>query len=122
MDQARRVTNLKMRIVAEGFARERLTHRIRLQATKAADLAFTDGEAGSLSIADQVPDVPPGSDLTYAKLLAVAINREKAAFRTNTNLASVARTGGSRDAPLQPAQEEAQHRLRFEIKDDLATF
>lgn len=111
-----------VREVVERFAVEELRHRVRLEAIRAGDADFVREEPGSLEIAEAMPDVQPHPNMTYAELLIVAMNREKAAFRIYTNLASIARTLESRETLLMLAREEAQHKLRLEIEYDLATF
>jgi rubrerythrin len=111
-----------MREAIEGFARDELRHRIRLQAIKAGETAFVDEEIGSLGIAEMVPQTQPHPEMSDVDLLVVAMSREKAAFRIYTNLASIATTKDSRDVLLGLAQEEAQHKLRLEIEYDLTTF
>ena len=62
------------------------------------------------------------SRISWEYLLVLAMNREKAAFRIYTNLASIATEKECHDVLLGLAQEEAQHKLRLEIEYDLTTF
>ena len=119
---AERVTSPDLRETVRDFAMDEFQHRIRLQAIKVGEIAFLDDEVGSLDIANRIPEIRPHPDMTYKELLILAMNREKAAFRIYTNLASIARTEDCRNTLLCLAQEEARHKLRLEIEYDLATF
>lgn len=118
---APRVTKPDVRAVIENFALDELRHRIRLEAIKAGETAFLDEEVGSLGIAETLPDMQPHPDMSYTELLIFAMNKEKLAFRTYTNLAAIARKADVRDTLLHLAQEEAEHKLRLEIEYDLVT-
>ncbi len=56
--------------------------------------------------------------MTYADVLLVAMNREKAAFRLYCDMAELMQKNEARDMFLVLAQEEAKHKLRFEIEYD----
>ncbi len=110
-----------LREAIRGFAIDELHHRIRLQAIKDGEISFTHEEIGSLDVAETVPNAEPSPDMSYIDLLAIAMNREKAAFRIYTNLASIAKNPQLRDTLLGLASEEAQHKLRLEIEYDWET-
>ncbi len=118
---APRVTKPDVRAAIENFALDEVRHRIRLEAIKAGETAFREEEVGSLGIADTLPDMQPYPDMSYTELLIFAMNKEKLAFRTYTNLAAIAKKADVRDTLLRLAQEEAEHKLRLEIEYDLAT-
>lgn len=120
-DMAPRVTKPDVRAVIENFALDELRHRIRLEAIKAGETAFLDEEVGSLGIAETLPDMQPYPDMSYTELLIFAMNKEKLAFRTYTNLAAIAKKAEVRETLLRLAQEEAEHKLRLEIEYDLVT-
>lgn len=106
----------------EGFAAQELQHRVKLEAIKAGRLILQEQEVGSLGIAETLEPAEPKANLTYAQALAVAMQREKAAFRLYTHLASLSRDRETRTVLSRLAQEEAQHILRLEIEYDLTTF
>ena len=56
--------------------------------------------------------------MDYQQALILAMNKEKAAFRMYTDLAAAAPEEGLRNTFLALAQEEAKHKLRFEIEYD----
>ncbi len=115
------VVNADLRRTVEGFAIDELQHHIRLEAIKAREVGFIKGEVGSLDVAETAPVIEPNAAMTYADLLVVAMNKEKAAFRIYTNLASVTKDPALRETLLGMAKEEAQHKLRLEIEYDWET-
>ena len=122
LDLAGRVVKPDLRKTVEDFAVDELRHSLRLRAIKAGEATFIDEEIGHLGIAETVPGVEVHPDMSYVDLLVLAMNREKAAFRIYTNLASIATQKECHDVLLGLAQEEAQHKLRLEIEYDLTTF
>ena len=118
MNLAERVRDAELREVVRGFAIDESQHAIRLQAIKAGEATFLDGEIGSLDIAETVSRVETAPDMGYADLLVIAMKKEKAAFRLYTNLALIAKNEDFRNTLLGLAQEEAQHKLRLELEYD----
>jgi rubrerythrin len=80
-----------MRQVFEEFANEELGHKAKLLAIK---------------------------DLDYQDALVLAMKEEKAAFRLYSDLAAATDDEALRETLLALAQEEARHKLRFEIEYD----
>ena len=69
---------------------------------------------------DYLVDVTPSSDMGFQDALILAMKKEKAAFRLYSDLAAVAADERIRDLFRALAQEEAKHKLRFELEyDDL---
>ena len=117
VDLARRVA--AMRETFSGFAREELGHKAKLQAMKQGRrLQPSDTRVLDLKIADYVVDVEPREDLDYQDALILAMKREKAAFRLYSDLAAATTDKELKDSLLVLAQEEAKHKLRFEIEYD----
>jgi rubrerythrin len=56
--------------------------------------------------------------MDYQQALIVAMKKEKEAFRMYSDLASVAQSSELKDVLLGLAQEEAKHKLRFEVEYD----
>ena len=113
--------NARLRGMFEEFAREELAHKEKLIALKKSH-ALSPGEKKitDLRIADYLVESKPGPGMGYQDALRLAMQREKAAFRLYTALAERAGDDRLRDAFLLLAQEEAKHKLRFEIEyDDL---
>jgi len=114
-----RTDNPKMRDVFDKFAIEELRHRMKLEAIKRQGKIELDEEkVKDLGIADYVADVELRPDMSYADILIVAMKREKAAYRLYLDLAATALAEELTDTFLMLAQEEAQHKLRFEIEYD----
>ena len=72
----------------------------------------------SLDIAEYVVagEFHPG--MNYPELLSLAMQREKAAFRLYTDLAKVTPDPEARELLKALAQEEARHKLAFEVEYD----
>lgn len=60
--------------------------------------------------------------MSYIDLLVVGMKKEEISRKLYTDLATIAQTQELRDIFLKLAQEEAKHKLRFEIEYDLMTF
>ncbi len=119
MDLAKQARTQDMKKVFEDFAREEMGHKAKLQEMKQSKWAITaDEDVPDLVIADYVVDVEPGPDMSYKDALVVAMKREKAAYRLYLNLAAVAEAEELTETFLWLAQEEAKHKLRFEIEYD----
>lgn len=116
---ARRARTPGMKQALEGFALEEQSHKAKLEAVKAGGkFKPTAQRAADLKIAEYVVDVPPDADLDYRGALILAMKKEKAAFKLYTDLASTATDKAVRTTFLALAQEEANHKLRFELEYD----
>ena len=118
-DMAERVEKPWMRKIFEEFSREEQGHKAKLLAIKKGKtFAPASGEVPDLKITDYLIDVEPKPDMKYQDALIVAMKAEKAAFRLYTDLAA-----STDDKTLQQtfqalSQEEAKHKLRFEVEYD----
>jgi rubrerythrin len=109
----------QMRDVFDTFAIEELRHKMKLQAIKRQDKIELDEEKiQNLGIADSVTDVTMRPDMSYADILTLAMKREKEAYRLYMDLAAAAQSEELKNTFLMLAQEEAKHKLRFEIEYD----
>ena len=115
---AKKADNPAMRKVFAGFAKEEAGHKAKLEAVRRGDLAMKAESVRSLGIADYVVDIEPKKDMSYADVLVVAMKKEKAAYRLYLDLAAIAEAEELTDTFLALAQEEAKHKLRFEIEYD----
>jgi rubrerythrin len=104
------------------LAVEEQQHKIRLEAARAGEIAIGEEEVGDLGLSDFVDDIEPKPDMSYTDLLVVAMKKENRSYRLYMDLALTVQKQELRDIFLKLAQEEAEHRLRFEIEYDLATF
>ncbi|MCP4255905.1 MAG: ferritin family protein [Planctomycetes bacterium] len=117
-DLAGQMDNPAMREVFEDFAKEELCHKARLESVKKGNIQPTLGEVKDLKIADYLVDVKPSPNMDYQSAIILAMKNEKAAFKLYTTLASKMQDPELRDMFLSLAQEEAKHKLRFEIEYD----
>ena len=118
---ARETSNAAMRQAFEGFAREELGHKDKLKAVRLWQCFPAENKpVPDLKIADYVTDVEPTPDMSYRDALTVAMKKEKAAYRLYTWLADRVQDAKLKAVFVSLAQEEAKHKLRFEIEyDDL---
>lgn len=118
-DLAQRTDKQWMRQTFEGFAVEELGHKAKLLAIKEGGLLVpAAGKVMNLKIAEYLVDVKASPDMDYQAALNVAMKREKAAFKMYTDLAAMTDDEGVRTTLLSLAQEEAKHKLRFEVEYD----
>jgi rubrerythrin len=115
---AERMDSPAMCEVLEEFAIEELGHRMKLETVKAGGLELKEERVQSLEIADYVVEEEIRSDMSYADVLVVAMRKEKASYRLYTDLAAATEAEELTDMFLALAQEEARHKLRFEIEYD----
>ena len=110
-----------MRETFESFAYEEMKHKVRLEAIKfGGTLRPAKGQEADLRIADYLVDVPTSPGLDYRAALVLAMKKEKAAFKLYSDLSANADDEDVRAIFLALAQEEARHKLRFELEyDDL---
>ncbi len=118
MKLAERMENPAMQEVFENFAAEELGHKLKLDSIKRGEMLTMPEKVQSLNIADYVVDVEPKPDMDYADALVLAMRKEKAAYRLYLDLAAVGEDEELTDMFLSLAQEEAKHKLRFEIEYD----
>ena len=118
MKLAERMDNQKMQGVFEKFATEELGHKMKLEAVKHGQILLAQKDIESLDIADYVVNVEPRPDMDYAESLVLAMKKEKVAYRLYLDLAAAAEDEELTDMFLSLAQEEAKHKLRFEIEYD----
>ena len=119
-DLAAQMDNDDMRQVFEEFAAQELSHKAKLERVKQEGMAVFDETkpVQDLKIADYVVDVEPGKQMSYWDAIIVAMKREKAAFRMYTELADLVTSAECRELFRALAQEEANHKLRFELEYD----
>ena len=116
---AKQMKNKPMHYVFHDFAREELGHKEKLLQIKSGkQLLLAPEYVANLGIADYVVDVEPSRDMDYQQALLLAMKEEKAAFRMYTQLAAATDSPELRNTLLRLAQEEAKHKLRFEIEYD----
>ncbi|MHC4205838.1 MAG: ferritin-like domain-containing protein [Planctomycetota bacterium] len=118
VDLAKQMKNPAMSKVFEAFAKEELGHKAKLEAIKQGKEIPTAKNITDLKIADYTVDVEPSADMSYQDALILAMKKEKVAFRLYLDLADQVEDEDQKALFLSLAQEEAKHKLRFEIEYD----
>ena len=117
-DLAGKVENPKMRKVLKGFAGEELEHKEKLEAVKAEGIVLQEEEVGSLGIADDIEGGEAQPDMSCRDVLIFAMKKESVSVNLYSDLARMAQDEELVDMFSALAQEEAEHRLRFELEYD----
>ncbi len=118
-DLARQVEKPWMRRVFEEFSREEVGHKEKLLGIQQGKtLLPAEGKVLDLKIGDYLVDVEPTPDMEYQDALILAMKKEKASFRLYSDLAEATDDASLRATFLALAQEEAKHKLRFEVEYD----
>lgn len=119
-DLAKRSRNKEIQKIFEQFSKEELGHKKKLEKIKTGgEIVISDEKVQDLMIADYLVEVGTSrDDLSYQDALIIAMKEEKAAFRLYSDLAARTDDATARDIFLMLAQEEAMHKLRFEIEYD----
>jgi rubrerythrin len=116
---ATRVERPGMRDIFSSFAKEEMKHKQKLLGVKAGGaLAPVAAKIADLKLGDYLVDVEPSPDLDYQAALVLAMKKEKAAFMLYTQLADLAPVEDLKGVLASLAQEEAKHKLRFEMEYD----
>jgi len=119
IDLASRTERPAMREVFEGFAQEERGHKARLLSMKQGKTpVIASHRLTDLHLSDSMTDAEITPNLSYEEALVVAMKKEKAAFRLYMDLAEAATDPAVRSVFRGLAQEEAKHKLRFEIEYD----
>ncbi len=118
-DLAAKTARPGMKGVFESFAQEEQGHKAKLLAVKEGKkLLSSEKTVIDLKIGDSLVDVEPKPNLDYQDALIIAMKAEKAAYKLYHDLAQAADDPGVKDLFMSLAQEEAKHKLRFEIEYD----
>ncbi len=100
------------------FAAEEGRHKARLMKVKAGEMpTVTTEEVADLKITETLAEPVRSSNMTYAEALVLAMKAEKEAFKLYTDLAALAPPSLA-EVFRSLAQEEAKHKLRFELEYD----
>lgn len=119
VELAEKSKHSNMKEVFAGFASEELGHKHKLEAIKEGKRDFpATKKVMDLKISNYVVDVEPGDDLDYQHVLILAMKQEKAAFKLYSDLAAAVDDEDVASTFRALAQEEAKHKLRFEVEYD----
>jgi rubrerythrin len=118
-DLASKMEKPHMKKIFQGFAAEERGHKAKLEAVKKSEKGkLSKAKVLDLKIGDYLVEQKPSADMDFQSALILAMKQEKAAFRLYSDLATSAEDEGVRELFLGLAQEEAKHKLRFEITYD----
>ena len=118
-DLAARMEKPWVRKIFEEYADEEREHKRKLTTIKEGKLLQSAArDVLDLKIADYLIDVEPNAAMDYREALILAMKREKAAFKLYSDLAAASDDPQVKDTLLRLAQEEAKHKLRFELEYD----
>ena len=119
MGLAKKMDRPGMKETFTQFAGEELGHRKKLESIKSGKRLMPSAQKVlNLKIAEYTVDVDPNEDLDYQNALIVAMKREKASYKLYTDLAALVGEDDLKQTFLGLAQEEAKHKLRFEVEYD----
>lgn len=118
-DLAGKMEKSLMRDVFLDFAKEEQGHKAKLLGVKEGKrLLSAETKVMDLKIGDYLVEVETSKDMDYQQALIVAMKKEKAAFRLYSDLATKTDDSDLRTMLMSLAQEEAKHKLRFELEYD----
>ena len=117
MDLAGRAERHETKDLLMQLAKEELGHKKKLEAIKSGRRSFPAAkDVTTLEISDHLVEVEPSGELRYEDALILAMKREEEAFGLYTDLSKLAGDEELKRIFLALAQEEAKHKLRFEIE------
>lgn len=101
------------------YAEEEMGHRKKLEDVLEGDRALNPGDSVTdMKISDYTVSLELGDAPAYGDILLFAMQQEKQAYRLYTDLARRVSQPELKTLFLALAQEEAKHKLRFEIEYD----
>ena len=117
---SKRVMNENMKEAFLQFAREEDGHKAKLLNIKSSPSVpeVPKTQIVDLKIADHLADTSISPDMSYGDALVLLMKAEKNAYQLYTKLASTTDDPDLKKVLLVLAQEEANHKLRFEIEYD----
>lgn len=118
-DLAERTEIPGMAQVFKDFAKEERLHKVKLQEIKRTGRTTSFGNAVmDIKLSDYVGDVDDEEPVDYQSALILAMKKEKKAFQLYMALADRTEDPGLKELMIGMAQEEAKHKLRFELEYD----
>ncbi|MHC4945831.1 MAG: ferritin-like domain-containing protein [Planctomycetota bacterium] len=108
-----------MKKVFEDFAKEEKGHKAKLLNVKEGKhLEPSSKRIMDLKIGDFLVEDKPAPNMDYQAALILAMKKEKAAFQLYNSLAESTDDAQLKGTLTALAQEEAKHKLRFEVEYD----
>ena len=118
-DLASKMAKPSLKKIFKDFSKEEMGHKAKLERVKGGKKLLSSAKnVADLKIGDYLVEVDETGDLDYQKALTIAMKKEKAAFRLYSDLASKSSDAEVTQLLLELAQEEAKHKLRFEVEYD----
>ena len=118
-DLAKTMSSSAKSKVFESFAREEMGHKSKLTSIKEGKYSFPPAKkVEDLKIGDYLVTDEVKENMTYQEALILAMKKEKLAFKLYSDMAEIADSDDLRNVMLSLAQEEAKHKLRFEVEYD----
>ena len=114
LDLAKRQKSHKVRDMLNSFAQTELNHKTLLKNVKAGKVSIPVKSIQLLNIAAQASHKGIGSDMDFEDALAFAMQMEEQSYRLYLELAAACEDNTLTNIFLTLAQQEAEHRLRFE--------
>ena len=116
---AGKMSSAPMKEALLAFAEEEKGHKAKLLRVKEGEqMLAAEKRVLDLKIGDCLEEAEPSADIDYQQALILAMKAEKAAFRLYSDLASATDDPSLKSTLLGLAQEEAKHKLRFEVEYD----
>lgn len=123
---ADKVSNSAMSRLLKDLAEEELEHKTKLElevmkigdVVKQAPRSPDADETARLKISNYIVEDGGQFDMEYEDLLLLGIKKEKASFRLYIDLAEMIDDKQVHETLLEIAEEEARHKMRFEIEYD----
>ena len=114
-----KTSNANMKEAYKEFILEEKSHKDRLLKLKAeGKLSVIESKITDLKISDYMTEKEPHDDMDYVESLAVAMQKEKAAYKLYSDLAQITDNEELKKTFLFLAAEEAKHKLKFETEYD----
>ncbi len=101
------------------FAKEEMGHKGKLLKLKKKGInEFSTEAVNDLKISDYLVDLTIRDDMSYKEALIIAMKREKSAYNLYSQLAAKTDNSDLKKVFTSLANEEAKHKLRFEVEYD----
>jgi rubrerythrin len=119
-DLSKKMEKKHMSEIFEQFALEEKSHKAKLEQVRHGklDLSPVEQKIMDLKITETVMDIDLDTKFDYQQALIVAMKAEKASYKLYNDLAEMTDDAKIKQLFLELAQEEAKHKLRFEIEYD----
>jgi len=112
----------EMAKVFSDLASKELEHKEKLQAVKTGQISIDEEQVGNLGITDHVKSIEPHATMSYVDMLVVGMKKEETSRKLYGDMANLTQKEELKEIFQKLAQEEAEHKLRFELEYDLMTF